>query len=135
MSVRRPSKWMKLFEQFAKDARIASKELVSEDDKGSRFVLWDSQKEFLRNVAEGLDDGVRIFVCLKSRQLGVTTVSLLIDVFWLAMHSNLTMALVVDIEKNREENRATLRRYVKSFPDGYFGDEFRIDKDNRSVMS
>lgn len=135
MAIRRPSKWISLFQQFVKDARIASKELISNDERGSPLVMWSSQKTFLQNVAEGLDEGVRTFVCLKSRQLGVTTISLLIDVFWLAMHSNLTMALVVDIEKNREENRATLRRYVNSFPDGYFGNEFKIDKDNRSVMS
>lgn len=135
MTVRRPSKWLKIFEQFVKDARISSKEVVSEDERGVKLNLWRSQKEFLRNVGEGLDDGVRIFYCLKSRQIGATTLSLLIDVFWLAMHPSLTMALVTDIEKNREENRATIRRYVNSFPDGYFGDDFRIDKDNRSVMS
>lgn len=134
MAIRTPSRWVKLFTQFVADARIASKEIVSDDDRGVPLYMWDSQRRFLENVAEGLDEGVRIFYCLKSRQVGVTTISLLIDVFWLAMHQNLTMALVTDIEKNREANRETLRRYVQSFPDGYFGSSFRVTKDNRAFM-
>ena len=133
--VRSPSRWVKLFTQFVEDARIASKEVVSEDERGVRLLMWDSQRRFLNNVAEGLDEGVRIFYCLKSRQVGVTTISLLIDVFWLAMHSNLTMALVTDVEKNRDANRETLRRYVNSFGPGYFGSGFETVKDNRSFMT
>jgi hypothetical protein len=135
MAVRRPSKWIKLFNDFVKDVRIASKELVAEDERGSRLILWDSQRRFLDAVAEGLDDGVRIFYILKGRQLGITTISLLIDLFWLAMHKDLTMALVTDVEKNRESNRAVLRNYIASFPEGYFGDKFQIEKDNRQFMS
>jgi len=134
MAVRTPSKWVRLFTQFVQDARISSKEQVSEDERGSRLVMWNSQRMFLDNVAEGLDDGVRIFYCLKSRQVGATTVSLLIDVFWLAMHANLTMALVTDVEKNRDANRETIRRYVASFPKDYFGSGFEVTKDNRSYM-
>jgi hypothetical protein len=135
MTQRTPSKWVKLFSQFVQDARIASKEIVAEDERGVRLVMWDSQRRFLENVAEGLDDGVRIFYCLKSRQVGVTTISLLIDVFWLAMHRDLTMALVTDVEKNRDANRETIRRYVNSFPDEYFGSGFKVVKDNRSFMT
>jgi hypothetical protein len=131
---RRPSKWIDLFLRFVQDARIASKEIVSTDGKGAKLVLWKSQKMFLENIAEGLDDGVRIFYCLKSRQLGITTVSLLIDVFWLSVHSHLRGALVCDTEKNRDANRATIEMYVKSFPDGYFGEEFKIVKSNRMFI-
>lgn len=132
----KPSRWLPIFEEFVKDIRITSKEVSSQDDRGIPLVLWDSQKRFLKEIAYGLDRGIREFYCLKSRQLGITTVSLAIDIFFLAMHKNSVMALVTENEKNRDKNRATLRQYVNSFPDGYFGDDFRIIKggDNRQHM-
>lgn len=129
------SRWIEVFHEFAKDARINSKEISTDDPRGAPIKLWDSQTRFLNFVGQGLDDGIRQFYILKSRQLGMTTVSLLIDVFWCAMNANLFGALITDSEKNRDVNRMILRNYVNSFEDGYFGDEFRIIKDNRTFMT
>ena len=126
--------WLKLFEQFVADIRIVSKEVVSDDPRGVPLVLWESQRRFLREVGDGLDGGVHQFNCLKSRQLGVTTVSLAIDVFWLAMHDNIIGALVTDTEDNREANRSLITKYVNGFEDGYFGGDFRIVTSNRTMM-
>lgn len=134
MSNPKPSRWLKLFEEFVQDLRISSKEVVSEDERGTKLDLWESQRRFLDTVGRGLDDDIRIFYFLKSRQLGITTVSLAIDVFWMAMHNNLTGCLVTDTEKNRDVNRSMIARYVKSFPDDYFGGEFNIVKDNRQFI-
>lgn len=130
----KPNRWMKLFEEFIVDLRIASKEAVSVDDRGIRLELWESQRRFLDEIAAGLDAGVRVFFFLKSRQLGITTISLAIDVCWLAMHNNLMGALVTDDEKKRDLNRSIIVRYVNSFPEGYFGGEFTITKNNRSFI-
>ena len=129
----RASKWLPLFNDFVRDLRISSKELTTNDERGAPLILWDSQRRFLQQVAWGLDDGKRIFLCLKSRQLGCTTISLAIDVFWLAMHSNLTGALVSDSDKNRDKNRGQIERYVRSLPEGYFGEKFTIVKSNAKV--
>lgn len=129
------SKWLPLFREFIKDLRISSKEESTADGSGTKLELWDSQRLFLENVAYGLDDGVRIFKCLKSRQLGITTISLAIDIFWLAMHPGLTGALVTENEANRDKNRKVLRQYVESFPEGYFGEKFGIKGDNRQHIS
>ena len=136
MSKPESSRWMKVFREFVKDVRISSKEAVNTDERGIELELWDSQERFLQEVASGLDRGVHTFMCLKSRQLGITTVSLLVDLLWLAMHKGMTCALVTESEANRDSNRAILRSYVNSFPDGYFGESFRIIKggDNRQFM-
>jgi len=131
----KPSKWLPLFEEFIKDLRISSKEETSADGLGTRLQLWESQTRFLREVAFGLDRGVRVFKCLKSRQLGVTTVSLAIDLFWLAINPGIVGALVTEDEKNRDKNRKVLKQYVDSFPEDYFGDAFKISGDNRNHMS
>src|ERR1700690_443909 len=101
----RPTKWIKLFRQFAKDLRIASKEVSSADSTGAPLILWESQNIFLSELAAGLEDGVRAFFCDKSRQAGVTTISLAIDVFFMAMYRNTIGALVTDTEINRDANR------------------------------
>lgn len=124
------SRWLPIFEAFVRDLRIASKEVTSTDERGVKLELWESQKRFLKEIATGLDDDIRTFICLKSRQLGITTISLAIDVFWLAMHPNLIGALVSDTDKNRNKNRAQIERYVKSLPEGYFGETFAIVKSN-----
>lgn len=131
------SRWLKVFQTFVKDLRIKSKETTSSDPRGVPLKLWESQRRFLQQLGEGLDDDIRIFYFLKSRQLGVTTISLAIDVFWLATHHNLIAALVTENETNRDANRALIRHYINSFPPGYFGDDFYILKgrDNNKSMA
>jgi len=124
------SKWLPLLKSFVKDLRISSKEVTGQDERGVRLDLWGSQKRFLEEMAYGLDDGIRWFIVCKARQLGITTISLAIDVFWPAMHPHLPGVIVSDTDKNRRKNRAAIERYVASLPDGYFGDSFYIKKAN-----
>lgn len=130
----RPTKWIELFHEFIVPLRIFSKEILTSDEGGVPLELWESQKRFLREIAEGLTDGVRSFTCLKSRQLGITTVSLVIDVFWCAMFPGTRAALVTDTESNRDENRQIIEGYIKSFPKNYFGASFTVVKSNRSFI-
>lgn len=126
-------KWKTILTELIADVRISSKESTGTATGGDPLVLWESQRRFIDEVADGLDRGIHVFVCLKSRQLGITTISLLVDLAWLALHT-MTCALVTENEKNREKNRAILRNYVKSFPPGYFGEAFYIVRDNRQAM-
>jgi hypothetical protein len=126
------TKWLRLFEQFIADIRIQSKEELSPDGRGAPLKLWESQRRYLREVGNGLDNGIHSFNCLKSRQLGATTVSLAIDVFWLAMHPGIRGCVVTDDEKKRDENRGLIVSYVDSFPSGYFGEHFAIRRGGNS---
>jgi hypothetical protein len=129
--------WRPLFSRFVGELRIASKEVSSgTDPRGVHMELWTSQQRFLDMVVDGLDADVHDFSCLKSRQLGITTISLAIDLFWLAVHPGMIGALVVDTEPNREAFREILRRYVLSFPKSFLSKSFVIVKggDNRNFM-
>ena len=129
------SRWLKAFEAFAKDLRIKSKEQVSAGEHGIPLNIWVSQRRFLEEIGNGLDNGIHSFNCLKSRQLGVTTLSVaLVDVFWPAMHPGIIGCLVTDTEKNRELNRAMILSYINSFPDGYFGEKFSVVRANRQML-
>lgn len=132
--VKASENWLQVFTNFIKLLRIDSKEVAATDERGSPLNLWKSQEIFLKELCKGLDKGIRTFYCLKARQLGVTTVSLAIDLFWMAMHPGTIGALVTDTEANREANRALIKRYIDSFPKGFFGKSFTIEKDNRNFM-
>jgi hypothetical protein len=128
------SRWLPIFTKFVSDLRISSKEITGTDERGVKLRLWGSQKLFLRELAFGLDRGIRYFICLKNRQCGCTTVSLAVDVFWMAMHAHLPGALVSDSDKNRVKNRALIEQYVAGLPEGYFGDAFEIRRANNNVI-
>jgi hypothetical protein len=122
------NQWLALFQEACRHARIDSKEVASLDDRGAEFALWDSQEMALLELATGIEDGVREFLFLKSRQLGISTLFLLlVDVFWMATHPGIVGALVVDTPKNANAFRAQITRMVKSFPKGYLG-KFKITR-------
>lgn len=127
-------KWLKIFVGFIEQLRIQSKEVAATDERGSPLDLWGSQRIFLEQVAEGMERGVRTFYCLKSRQLGITTVSLAIDLFWLAMHPQIKGALIADTDENKASFRQTLRLYYASLPRDFIGNDFRKVKDNDAHM-
>lgn len=129
-----PNKWLSMFETFIANMRIDSKEVAAVDSRGSPLNLWGSQQMALEQLCYGLDEGVRTFIFLKSRQLGISTLFLAVDIFWLAVHPGTIGALVVDTEKNRNAFRSTLVRYVNSFPKGFLGKSFKIVKNNRDFM-
>jgi hypothetical protein len=123
------TKWMPLFTEFLKHLKIQSKETPSGiDGTGTSLDLWGSQQRFLETIASGLDAGQRTFYCLKSRQLGITTISLAIDLFFLAMYPGTRGALIVDEDRNRDSFRNILKLYIDSFPPEFFGSDFTIKK-------
>jgi hypothetical protein len=124
------TKWLPLFKQYLKNLRIQSKHAEDDPDgSGIELKLWTSQSRVLEEVCAGLEDGVHTFYILKSRQLGVTTITLAILLFWLALHPNTIGCLAADSEKNKAKNRETLRRYIGSLS-RYMGKTFSVSKDN-----
>lgn len=127
----RPSSYLAAFREFIKDMRINSKEESSLEEGGIELKLWESQRRTLDFIGQGLDEGAHDFRILKSRQLGITTVTLGIDIFWMALHPGMLGALVVEKEGNALKNRALIEDYVKSFPEGYFDEQdFYVTKSN-----
>lgn len=78
--------------------------------------LLGSQRKFLAEVEKGYNNGVRFFVVLKGRQLGVTTISTALDLFWQMRHPGMTSAMVSDDESNREYFRLLIDQYLRTLP-------------------
>ena len=128
-------KWLKLFSHFLENLRIDSKEAPAESaQEGTKLNLWESQQRALDFIGNGLDDGIHFFVILKSRQLGISTITLAILLFWLAIHPRIFGALVIDNDENSQAFRDILTRYMQSFPPGYFGKAFKTTNNNTKFM-
>lgn len=99
------------FTNFCTKLKIDSKE------KGrTPLYLLGAQRYFIEKIAEGLANGIHTFVVLKGRQLGISTVCLALDLYWMAKHAGLQGAIVTDTDETREVFRSQLEDYHKSLP-------------------
>jgi len=103
------------FYHFCRQLKIETKE------QGLRKMdnLLGSQTYVMEEINKGLADGCHFFVILKGRQLGITTISLALDLYWHFMHPGLQGTLTTDTEENRDMFRTTLAMYMDGLPKEY----------------
>ena len=78
-----------------------------------------TQTYVMNEIAKGLENDVHFFVILKGRQLGITTISLALDLYWQFTHPGWQGTLVADTEENRDMFRSTLAMYMEGLPKEY----------------
>lgn len=102
------------FGQFLRHVRINSKE------KGGDYLIvdgiYEAQKRYLRCIFDGLADDIHDFKILKSRQLGVTTITRALVIFWLGIHRGMQGAMVFDTTPHLEEARQEIRDMMRMLP-------------------
>ena len=103
------------FYNFCKQLKIETKE------QGLRRMdnLLGTQTYVMDEIAKGLADDCHFFVILKGRQLGITTISLALDLYWHFIHPGLQGTLTTDTEENRDMFRSTLAMYMDGLPKEY----------------
>lgn len=119
--------WIPVFLEFLKRVKIPSKELK----EPGPITPYEAQYRFLRELDLGLTENQRFFVTLKARQLGISTVLLILDVFWLYMHPGLQGALVADTDENRTQFRETITQVLDNLPVGF---RIKVKRHNRSGL-
>jgi hypothetical protein len=103
------------FYRFCSNLKIETKE------QGLRKLdnLLGTQTYVMDEISQGLNEGVHFFVILKGRQLGITTISLALDLYWHYLNQGLNGTLVTDTEENRDMFRGTLGAYMDGLPKEY----------------
>lgn len=76
--------------------------------------LLGSQIYFIEQVALGLEDGIHEFYVLKGRQVAITTICLVLDLFWLGKHRGVTGAFITHDEKTRDMFRVNFDQMADS---------------------
>lgn len=79
--------------------------------------LLGPQKRLLAEMQRGMEDGKREFITLKARQLGISTLSLALDMYWLFKNPGTPGALITHDEPAREQFRAIFELYYANLPD------------------
>jgi len=103
---------LKQFYKFCSELKIETKE------EGLKKMgnLLGTQTYVMNEIKKGLDEDVHFFVILKGRQLGITTISLALDLYWQFTHPGWQGTLVADTEENRDMFRSTLAMYMEGLP-------------------
>lgn len=106
---------LKQFYHFCSQLRIETKEhgLKRMDQ------LLGTQTYVMEEINKGLQEDIHFFVILKGRQLGITTISLALDLYWHFVHQGLQGTLTTDTEENRDMFRTTLAMYMDGLPREY----------------
>ena len=118
------------FYAFLSQCRINSKNLgfVSLGDN-----LYFGQRRFITAILDGLENDIHDFYCLKSRQLGITTICRAFSAFYLGIHKGLSGALVFDLNENKNLARDELVTMISDLPPRL---KFPgIKKDNRDGLA
>ena len=103
------------FYKFCSELNIETKE----EGLKKMGTLLGTQTYVMEEIKKGLEDDVHFFVILKGRQLGITTVSLALDLYWQFTHPGWQGTLVADTEENRDMFRSTLAMYMDGLPKEY----------------
>jgi hypothetical protein len=104
------------FYKFCKELKVETKELGIQR-LGNR--LLGSQTYVMEEIAKGLNNDIHFFVILKGRQLGITTISLALDLYWHFKNPGFQGTLTTDTEENRDQFRTTLAMYMDGLPPEY----------------
>ncbi|MGH9697966.1 MAG: hypothetical protein ACRD52_00735 [Candidatus Acidiferrales bacterium] len=91
------------FEIFCRGLTIESR-----DEGLVPFKFNQAQVRTVKAVAKALEDGRRTILVLKSRQIGLSTLGLGLDLYWASRHPGIHGMLVTDSDSNREAFRMTL---------------------------
>jgi len=102
------------FQEFLDALRIQTKE------RGTIALgpnLLGTQKRLRDEIVRGMEEGCHEFVTLKSRQIGSSTFSLALDMYWLFRYGGTPGTLVTHDEPAREQFRAIFELYYEGLPD------------------
>lgn len=105
------------FGDFCQVVKINSKE------KGGNYTLgqgmYYGQQKFLDTVFTGLEQDIHDFSFLKSRQLGITTITRAFSIFWVGIHDGLHGGVVFDTDPHKEQARREIEAMLDSLPDWF----------------
>lgn len=123
----------RVFFEFLKHVRINSKETGGDTVLADH--IYEAQRRFLDCIWEGLSRDIHTFNFLKSRQLGISTISRALSVFWLGMHKGLQGAMVFDTQAHREESRKEIMEMINNLPRSLGFPTIRKDSRDLLILS
>ena len=113
---------------------LTSVEVDTKELGRSRIEPWLSQRIVIDAVARGLNEGCHEFVVLKCRQVAITTVCSIIELFWSLANPGVQGAIIADRTDNLERIRRIFASLLETLPPDWRGAEHRIVTNNRNSL-
>jgi len=86
-------------------------------------------------VAKGLQEGVHEFAVLKCRQVAITTVCSVVELFWALANPGVQGAIIADRTDNLERLRRIFASLLETLPPEWRSPEHRLIQNNRTGMA
>jgi hypothetical protein len=118
------------FYDFLDVAPVDSKDLGGGTILGRH--LFRAQRMFLDTVWDALADDIHEIYVLKSRQLGLSTITRALSVFWIGMHEGLRGGVVFDTAFNSQQARKEILAMLRGLPRRFSFP--RVREDNRDNL-
>jgi hypothetical protein len=114
---------------------LTSVEIDTKELGRSRVEPWLSQRLVVDAVAKGLQEGVHEFVVLKCRQVAITTVCSVIELFWALANPGVQGAIIADRTDNLERLRRIFASLLETLPSEWRSQEHKLIQNNRGGMA
>ena len=114
---------------------LTSVEIDTKELGRCRIDPWPSQRIVIDAVAKGLNEGVHEFVVLKCRQVAITTVCSVIELFWGLANPGVQGAIIADRTDNLERLRRIFASLLETLPPEWRSPEHRLVQNNRTGMA
>jgi hypothetical protein len=110
-------------------------ELDTKEFGRSRIDPWPSQRIIVDAVAKGLNEDIHEFVVLKCRQVAVTSVCSVIELFWSLANPGVQGAIIADRTDNLERLRRIFASLLETLPPEWRTPEHKLVQNNRNGMA
>jgi hypothetical protein len=114
---------------------LTSVEIDTKETGRCHVEPWPSQRIVVDAVAKGLQEGVHEFVVLKCRQVAITTVCSVIELFWALANPGVQGAIIADRTDNLERLRRIFASLLETLPPEWRSPEHRLIQNNRNGMA
>lgn len=114
---------------------LGSVEIDTKEHGRQHVDPWMSQRLVIDAVAKGLEQDVHEFVVLKCRQVAITTVCSVIELFWALANPGVQGAIIADRTDNLERLRRIFAALLETLPEEWRSPEHRLVQNNRTGMA
>lgn len=114
---------------------LSNVEIDTKEEGRTHVEPWPSQRLVIDGICKGLEEGVHEFVILKCRQVAITTVCTVIELFWALANPGTQGAIIADRTDNLERLRRIFASLLQTLPPAWRGPDHAIIQNNRSGMA
>jgi len=114
---------------------LSAVEIDTKEEGRAHVEPWQSQRMIIDAIAKGLQEDVHEFVVLKCRQVAITTVCSVVELFWALANPGVQGAIIADRTDNLERLRRIFAALLETLPAEWRGPEHRLVTNNRNGMA